>query len=362
LLEILTVVAVIGILSAVAIPQYNQYKIKGYDAHTKQALRDVNSLCSAYWLENDSSAACDLSIIKDPNYGFNQNPEVDVALNPSPMDNFCVSAKHKESPHTYKLGSNGSMSLGGNCNNRSLIKKPIDKNEPVNPPNTPRQPRKIRIPEPIVPKETTPDRPKTPIKPKDWECVAGGGTGGPGTLINSPGNMLHGWCVRMSKWPFGGEEYSIKSRRDNGNTSIGLTSPDGEYIDLGMNTPDWATKARSAHRAAIDDYIAKGNQIVVLDTGGERCNQKVMMRGSSFCAGANGQALSQFIKVAINDNGKLSEVEGSREGTFSQWNAKSNNERTQASSEERSDRGDPYCQRKLERLGVRFSNPSNGCP
>ena len=62
------------------------------------------------------------------------------------------------------------------------------------------------------------------------------------------------------------------------------------------------------------------------------------------------------------DNGKLSEVEGSREGTFSQWNAKSNNERTQASSEERSDRGDPYCQRKLERLGVRFSNPSNGCP
>jgi type IV pilus assembly protein PilA len=37
----LIVIAIIGILAATAIPQFNQYKIRGYDAHSKQALHDM---------------------------------------------------------------------------------------------------------------------------------------------------------------------------------------------------------------------------------------------------------------------------------------------------------------------------------
>jgi len=127
LIELLIVIAIIGILSAIAIPQFNQYKIRGYDTSAKQALRDVTLLCNAYWIDNDCSEECSLPKIKDAAYGFNQNSDLDVTLPSasSQCSNFCASAKSNSSPNTYSIDSAALISSGSTCSGAGGSVQPV---------------------------------------------------------------------------------------------------------------------------------------------------------------------------------------------------------------------------------------------
>ena len=133
LIELLIVIAIIGIIAAIGIPQFNQYKIRGYDAHSKQALKDMHLLCNAYWLDTDALQGCDLPKIKEVTYGFNQNADVVATLPSSPLNNFCASAKHNSSPNTYSIDSAALISSSENCGGSVAT---VSVETPEDPPDT----------------------------------------------------------------------------------------------------------------------------------------------------------------------------------------------------------------------------------
>lgn len=58
LIEILVVVAIIGVLAAIAIPQFQQYKSLGFDRRAQIDLRNTAIAEEAYFIENDAYLDC----------------------------------------------------------------------------------------------------------------------------------------------------------------------------------------------------------------------------------------------------------------------------------------------------------------
>ena len=119
LIELLIVIAIIGILSAVAVPLFDQYRTRGYDAHSKQALRDMSLLCNAYWIDTDCTQTCDIFTIVNSTYGFKQNDKLIATMPASPCASFCASAKHTSSPNTYSINDKSVLSTGAGCQNQA---------------------------------------------------------------------------------------------------------------------------------------------------------------------------------------------------------------------------------------------------
>ena len=105
LIELIIIVAVIGVLATIAITQFSKYRERGYDTISISLLREAALKQEAYYVDNLAYAPED---ILETLLAIPENVDLDVALID---EGYSMSAKHDSSRNRYEiLGPGGSIS------------------------------------------------------------------------------------------------------------------------------------------------------------------------------------------------------------------------------------------------------------
>lgn len=109
LIELIIVIGIIGVLAAIGIPVYSQYKERAYDSDVKSHLHNIYLACKGYWIDQGSASNCTVPIASSTAYGYTQTPKITIAATGGEIT-FTGTASHADSTNTFTIDSVGSIS------------------------------------------------------------------------------------------------------------------------------------------------------------------------------------------------------------------------------------------------------------
>jgi type IV pilus assembly protein PilA len=112
LIELMIVIAIIGILAAIAIPQFSAYRMRSYNAAAEADIRNAATAQEAYYVDNQTYKQDPLALIGST-YGFftTQNVAVTGAAGPS---QYTMTAIHSSGNKTYTMSGPGGSVTSAN--------------------------------------------------------------------------------------------------------------------------------------------------------------------------------------------------------------------------------------------------------
>jgi type IV pilus assembly protein PilA len=111
LIELMIVIAIIGILAAIAIPQFSAYRTRSYNSAANADLRNAATAQEAYFVDQQTYASV-LGNITGSRYGLYTSQNVTITIANASGTLYNMSATHSTGDKTWSISGPGGSITG----------------------------------------------------------------------------------------------------------------------------------------------------------------------------------------------------------------------------------------------------------